>query len=72
MAAWIAASPGAQAIDALAQAMLRAGYVAAGTQDEFHARAAAAALIQELRTLGYAVTPIAAKHDERGQGEVAH
>jgi len=53
--AWMAASPGAEATDALAEAMIRTGYVPAANQDEFHARVAADVIIRELKTLGYSV-----------------
>lgn len=59
MKRWMPATPGSEAIEALAQAMLRTGYVPAGSKDEFHARVAADALIRELRTLGFAVTTTA-------------
>jgi hypothetical protein len=49
MAGWMSATPVAEAIDALAQAMLRTGYVPAATQDEFHARVAADVILRELR-----------------------
>ena len=59
MMGWMPATPGAEAIDALAQAMLRTGYVPAATQDEFHARVAADVIVRELRALGYDVVPLA-------------
>lgn len=73
MAGWIPATPVAEAIDALAQAMLRTGYVPAATQDEFHARVAADVLIRELRILGYEVTPVGPKERSGGgQGGRGH
>jgi hypothetical protein len=69
---WIPATPVAEEIEALAQAMLRTGYVPAHIQDEFSARVCADVLIRELRTLGYAVTPITTESDERGKGKLAH
>jgi hypothetical protein len=72
VAGWIPATPVAEAIDALAQAMLRTGYVPAHIQDEFSARVCADVLIRELRILGYMVTPITTERDERGKGELAH
>jgi hypothetical protein len=54
----IPATSGAEAIDALAQAMMRIGYVLAEIQDNFRARVAADVLIRELRMLSYMVSPI--------------
>ena len=54
----MAASPGAEAIDALAEAMTRTGYIPAATQDEFQARVAADVIIRELKALGYVVTSL--------------
>ena len=54
-------TPIAEDIDALAQAMLRTGYVPAAIQDEFHARVASGVLIRELHALGYVVTPLDTK-----------
>jgi hypothetical protein len=51
------AGPGSEAIEALAQAMLRTGYVPSATQDEFHARVAAEVLVREMRELGYEIRP---------------
>jgi hypothetical protein len=60
----MAASPDAEVTDALAQAMLRTGYVPAANQDEFHARVAAGVLIRELRALGYEVSQTVSKNTE--------
>ena len=51
------ASSGAEAVEALAQAMIRTGHIPAAAKDELHARVAAGVLIRELRVLGYAVVP---------------
>ena len=59
MTGWMPATPEAESIDALAQAMLRTGYVPATTQDEFHARVAAGVILRELWALGYDVAPLA-------------
>ena len=61
MSGWIPATSGAEAIEALAQAMRRTGYAPAALQDEFHDRVAADAIIRELRALGYAVMPVVTK-----------
>jgi Tfp pilus assembly protein PilW len=63
MAGWMTATPVAEAIEALAQAMLRTGYVPAAIQDEFHARVAADVLVRELRTMGYDVVPTVQETD---------
>jgi hypothetical protein len=60
MSGWMAANPAAEATEALAQAMLRTGYVPTATKDEFDARVAAGVLIRELQTLGYQVVKAAA------------
>lgn len=57
MRRWIPATPGAEAIEAVAQAMLRTGCVPEGVKDEFHTWVLAEAVIRELITLGYAITP---------------
>ncbi len=69
MTGWMPATPGAEAIDALAQAMQRTGYVPAAIQDEFHARVAADVIIRELRALGYTITPVATQDSEQDQGK---
>ena len=61
MAGWMPATPIAETIEALAQAILRTRYVPAATQDEFHARMAADVVIRELRTLGYEIVPVDSK-----------
>ncbi len=60
MSGWMPATSGAEAIEALALAMSRTGYMPTVTQDEFHARVAADGIIRELKALGYALTPIVA------------
>ena len=73
MAGWTPATPVAEAINALAQAMLRTGYVPAATQDEFHARVVADVLIRELRELGYEITSLGSKErSEGGKRNSAH
>ena len=69
---WIPATPTAAAIDALAQAMLRTGYVSADEKDEFHARVAAGVLIRELENLGYSVTPVANTHGTMEKAACQH
>jgi hypothetical protein len=59
MSGWMPATAAAEEIDVLAQAMSRAGYTPAATQDEFHARVAADVIVRELRALGYRITPVA-------------
>ncbi len=58
MSGWMPATAGAEAIEALALAMSRTGYTPSTTQDEFHVRVAADVIIRELKTLGYALTPL--------------
>jgi hypothetical protein len=60
MSGWMPANPAAEATEALAQAMLRTGYVPTATKDEFHARVVAGVLIRELQTLGYQLVKAAA------------
>jgi hypothetical protein len=52
------AGTNAEAIEALAQAMLRTGYVPSAIIDEFHARVAAAVLVRDMQALGYEIRPV--------------
>ena len=65
MAAWMPATSSTEATEALAQAMLRTGYVPTRVKDAFHVRVAADVLIRELASLGYAVLSIS-KEDDGG------
>jgi hypothetical protein len=58
MEKWMPAGPNAEAIEALAQAMLRTGYIPSSITDEFHVRVTAEVLTRELRALGYAIKPL--------------
>jgi hypothetical protein len=72
MKRWIPATLATEAIEALAQAMLRTGYDPAYSRGEFHARIAAKVLITELETLGYKVMPVAATSEQSGKEQWAH
>jgi hypothetical protein len=57
MAAWIQATPSAEAIDAFARALHWTGYLPETMWDELHTRVAAEVLVRELHALGYEVIP---------------